>query len=92
MESEKRQCYWLRELEPEPNHPDRFRVCVVTEDEPGYQPTGHGKGDAEVVPWYWDEVTCEQMNRERFGLEPEEVNKIVVSSMFYHGPKTAANR
>lgn len=82
METEKRQCFWLREAEPELGHPDRFRVCVVTEEESGYQPTGHGEGENEVLPWYWDYATCEEENRRRFGLEPEEVHQIVASSMF----------
>ena len=78
----KRQCYWLHLLEPEPGYPDRFRVCLVTEDEPGYQPTGGGEGDHEVVPWYWDRATCAAMNEKRFGLDEEEAHKIVLSSMF----------
>ena len=78
MESPRRQCYWLREAEPESTHPDRYRVCVVTENEPDYQPTGGG----EVVPWYWDQATCDVRNEEYFGVSPEEVRKIVLSSLF----------
>ena len=78
----KRQCYWLQESEPEPSHPDRFRVCVVTENEPGYQPTGGGEGTDEVVPWYWDQATCTTMNERRFGVSEEDARKIVCSSMF----------
>lgn len=77
----KRQCFWLHELEPHPYDPHRFRVCVVTENEPGYQPTGHGKGNEEVAPWYWDQATCRKMNTERFDLSDDEVHKIVLSSM-----------
>jgi hypothetical protein len=81
----KRQCFWLQELEPEPNHPNRFRVCVVTENEPGYQPTGGGgggEGDDYVVPWYWDHATCIAMNKKQFGVSEEEATEIVTSSMF----------
>ena len=78
----KRQCYWLHELEPEARHPNRFRVCVVTENEPGYQPTGHGEGEHEVIPWYWDEATCTTRNKEHFGLSEEDAREIVLSSMF----------
>jgi len=78
----KRQCYWLHELEPEDRNPDRFRVCVVTEDEAGYHPTGHGEGRDEVVPWYWDQATCAMMNEKHFGLDDDAVRKIVLSSMF----------
>ena len=74
----KRQCFWLQELEPESEGSDRFRVCVVTENEPKYQPTGGGG----VSPWYWDRETCREMNRRRFGLEPKDVDRIVLSSMF----------
>lgn len=35
-----RQCYWLQKLEPSDSHPDRYRVCVVTENQAGYQKTG----------------------------------------------------
>ncbi len=79
----KRQCYWLHELEPKPGHPDRFRVCVVTEDESGYQPTGGGEGTDEVVPWYWDEATCREMNARHFALDDDAVHQIVCSSMFH---------
>ena len=77
-----RQCYWLHELEPSPDNPDRFRVCVVTESELGYRPTGHGKGADEVFPWYWDHATCVTMNAKHFDLNEDEVRKIILSSMF----------
>ncbi|KKN88402.1 hypothetical protein LCGC14_0249650 [marine sediment metagenome] len=76
--SEKRQCYWLQELEPSSSHPDRYRVCVVTEGEPGYHKTGGG----DVEPWYWNQATCDAKNKSFFGLSKEDAMRIVGSSMF----------
>ncbi len=78
----KRQCFWLLESEPSTSHPNHYRVCQVTENKPGYRPTGGGEGDQAVEPWYWDHQTCAAMNEKRHGLTPEEVDKIVASSMF----------
>ncbi len=58
MNVQARQCYWLREAENCPGNTERFRVCLVTENEPGYQPTGGGEGEDAVEPWYWDHLTC----------------------------------
>lgn len=80
---EKRQCWFLLESEPSLGNPDQFRVCLVTEDEPGYQATGHGEGVEAVEPWYWDRETCRVKNEQR-GLSNEDVDKIVASSMFCH--------
>lgn len=73
-----RQCFHLLQSQPSPTHADHYRVCVVTEDELGYQPTGGG----DVEPWFWDHATCIAMNEKRFGVSTEEAEKIVVSSMF----------
>jgi len=71
-------CYWLDESEPARDNPDRFRVCLVFEGEPGYRPTGGG----DVEPWYWNRATCAYMNETKRGLTPDEVDRIVASSMF----------
>ncbi len=84
----RRQCYWLQELEASPDNPDRFRVCLVTENNPGYQPTGGGDGGDYVAPWYWDQATCVVMNERRFGLTADESARIVLSSMFCGSPAT----
>lgn len=75
-----RYCYWLDQSEPDHVKPDRFRVCLVFENEPGYRPTGGGG----VEPWCWNKATCERMNEKKLGLTPEEANRIVASSMFSH--------
>lgn len=74
-----RWCYWLDEMQPD-DSTERFRVSIVVENEPGHFPTGGG----DVVPWYWDKATCRAKNTD-LGLTPEDVDRIVASSMFSAG-------
>lgn len=69
--------------QPSESHPDRYRVAEATENTPGFLPAGDSCYDdpAHVEPWYWDKATCETMNRKRHGLEPEEADKVVASTM-----------
>lgn len=92
LDSDVRRCYYLQETQPDPTRPDptdrnSFLVCLVFENESGFFPaTGNGPC---ASPWYWNKETCEEQNRRKFNLTPEEAFKIVASSMF---PKPAKKR
>jgi hypothetical protein len=76
-------CYVLDHTSPDAKRPDHFRACVVFENEPGYHHTGNE--DRGQRPWYWTEEACAAQNA-RLGLKPEDVARIVASSM---NPKKA---
>lgn len=75
-----------------------YRAAIITENQPGYRLTGtwpHKGKRGEVMPYFWgrslkkaNEV-AKEMNR-RMGLSPEDVAKIVSSSM--HGPQAVKPR
>lgn len=82
FDSDIRFCYWLNESQPSPNCPDRFLVCFVFENEPGYWSTGKGDNGGDCAfPWYWNSATCAERNR-KLGLTEDDVTRIVESSMF----------
>ena len=74
----KRWVYCLQETKRDPNNKDRFRVCMVFEDEPGFFPM-LGQGE-HANPWYWDRAACRAQNEKR-GFTEEEAYNIVSSSM-----------
>ena len=76
--SRKRWVYWLQETKRDPDNKNRFLVCIVVEDEPGFFPMlGRGLG---ASPWYWDKETCRAQNEKR-GYSEEDAFDIVTSSM-----------
>jgi hypothetical protein len=84
----KRQCFYVdATMNPDG---EGFIPALVTEDERGYAPMGRpgpGAGIDRPSPWRWGDTieqakaACERVNRERFGIEPDEALKIVLSSM-----------
>lgn len=80
---DRRYCYYVCSTGQE--DPRGIIPSVVYEGEPGHYPLV-GRGTA-ATPWFWgktlDEArkVCREQN-ERLGLSPEDVNKIVASSMF----------
>lgn len=60
-----------------------FRPSIVFENEPGHYPNGGG----DVEPWWWGhdykgaQEICRKKNLE-MGVDEDEVNHIVASSMF----------
>lgn len=79
-----RQCYWISGLDMDKEQTGYIPALVV-ENEPGYSlMAGNGPFAA---PWIWGatldqaEAVCQRVNRERFYLEPDETNEIVISSM-----------
>jgi len=74
----KKWVYWLIHSQPDPANSKCYRVGVVIENEPGYYPLGNP--EKFQAPWYWDEATCEEANKE-LGLTALQVAEIVASSM-----------
>ena len=82
---EKRFCYYI----PVNGNKDGlgFIPSVVYEGEAGHFPLiGDGSG---ASPWRWGntlseaESICKTRNHEKLGLSDEEINEIIISSMFH---------
>lgn len=79
----RRQCYWVSETQYDEGK--GYVPSLVTEDEPGHSPL-RGKDDSQT-PWYWGDTiekareVVEQANRDTFGIEPEQAEEILLSSM-----------
>lgn len=80
--ADRRMCYYIPVEQFDENG---YIPSVVFENEPGHNPLrGNGK---LATPWYWGKTyeeaieTCRKAN-EKLGLTPEDVDKIVMSSMF----------
>lgn len=91
---EPRQCFVILN---DQFHPERGYVpSLVTENQPGHAPL---VGRDELArPWFWGrtleeaEATCERVNRETFGLEPDETLQIVISSIAAQNRREADER
>ena len=77
---DKKWVYWLDLTKPDPDNKEGetrcYRVSIVVENDPGHYPTG----GEDKLPWYWDEDTCKEKNKE-LGFNPLEAYDIVSSSM-----------
>lgn len=73
--SDRRRCFSLKFSEPG-SSPDTYRVVMVFEGVSGYFHTGGGN----VEPWYWDQAVCDDQNKRRFNLSPQQAQEIINSS------------
>ncbi len=79
----KRQCFYIPELQFDGNG---FIPSVVYEGEKGHHPM-RGDDGTGSSPWYWGKTLAEAQEiargyNERAGLSEQDVNEIVLSSMF----------
>jgi hypothetical protein len=88
-QTQQRQCFWIDPAQ-DPTEHGGWVPSLVVEDEPGHSPMlGHGK---LAAPWIWGATldaakqVCASTNAARFGLDEQQANEIVLSSITATSP------